>query len=88
VAIDPFIQQAKLTASDGAANDDFGFSVAISGDTVVVGANSDDNDQHQKYSEKRQARWKLYSDVQLHWRRHYLGDIKHSEPMHGIWQRC
>jgi hypothetical protein len=31
-------QQAELTASDGAANDQFGFSVAISGATVVVGA--------------------------------------------------
>jgi hypothetical protein len=31
-------QQAKLTAADGAANDQFGYSVAISGTTVVVGA--------------------------------------------------
>ena len=31
-------QAAKLTASDGAANDVFGWSVAISGNTVVVGA--------------------------------------------------
>jgi hypothetical protein len=31
-------QSAKLTASDGAANDDFGSGVAISGNTVVVGA--------------------------------------------------
>ena len=31
-------QQAKLTASDAAANDNFGRSAAISGDTVVVGA--------------------------------------------------
>ena len=31
-------QVAKLTASDGAANDKFGSSVSISGDTVVVGA--------------------------------------------------
>ena len=38
LTIDPFFQQAKLTASDGAANDAFGFSVAVSGDTVVVGA--------------------------------------------------
>jgi hypothetical protein len=35
-------QQARLTASDGAAEDFFGFSVAISGDTAVVGANWDD----------------------------------------------
>ncbi len=31
-------QQAELTASDGAAGDRFGSSVAISGDTLVVGA--------------------------------------------------
>jgi hypothetical protein len=35
-------QQAKLTASDGAANDNFGKSVAISGDYAVIGANLDD----------------------------------------------
>jgi dUTPase len=34
--------QAKLTASDGVANDYFGFSVSISGDYILVGANSDD----------------------------------------------
>jgi hypothetical protein len=38
VTIDPWIQKAKLTASDGAQNDKFGYSVAISGNTVVVGA--------------------------------------------------
>lgn len=31
-------QQAKLTASDGFANDNFGGAVAISGDTVIIGA--------------------------------------------------
>jgi hypothetical protein len=38
VTIDPFFQQAKVTASDGAANDFFGLSVAVSGDTAVVGS--------------------------------------------------
>ena len=33
---------AKLTASDGAADDEFGISVAVDGDTVVVGAHKDD----------------------------------------------
>jgi hypothetical protein len=33
-----WIQQAELTASDGAANDTFGFSVAISGNAAIVGA--------------------------------------------------
>jgi len=34
-------QQAKLTASDGASNDNFGISVSISGDYVIVGAYGD-----------------------------------------------
>ena len=37
-----WIQQAKLTANDGAANDYFGISVAISGDYALVGAFNDD----------------------------------------------
>ena len=36
-------EQAKLTASDGAAGDYFGYSVAVSGDTVVIGAYKDDD---------------------------------------------
>jgi len=36
-------QQAKLTATDGAAGDEFGYSVAISGDTAVIGAARDDD---------------------------------------------
>jgi len=36
-------QQDKLTANDAAASDEFGYSVAISGDTVVVGARFDDD---------------------------------------------
>ncbi len=35
-------ETAKLTASDGAAFDQFGISVSISGDVVVVGANGGD----------------------------------------------
>ena len=35
-------QQAALVASDGAANDLFGVSVALSGDTAIVGASSDE----------------------------------------------
>jgi len=37
-------QVKKLLASDGAAGDNFGHNVAISGDTVVVGALLDDDD--------------------------------------------
>ena len=36
-------QQTKLTASDGAAYDWFGYAVAVDGDTVVVGAYGDDD---------------------------------------------
>ncbi len=36
-------QQAKLTAGDGVANDQFGISVALSGDTALVGAHYDDD---------------------------------------------
>jgi nucleoside-specific outer membrane channel protein Tsx len=38
VVVDPWIQQAELTATDGAAADDFGTSIAVSVNTVVVGA--------------------------------------------------
>jgi hypothetical protein len=40
---DSYDQVAKLTASDAAQNDYFGFSVAIDGGTVVVGAYGDDD---------------------------------------------
>jgi len=36
--VDPLVQQAELTASDGDSDDEFGDSVAVSGDTIVVGA--------------------------------------------------
>jgi hypothetical protein len=38
VVIDPFVQTAELTASDGVANAELGDSVAVSGNTVVAGA--------------------------------------------------
>ena len=41
--INPLVQQAKLTAGDAAAGDFFGISVAVSGDTAVVGADHDDD---------------------------------------------
>ncbi len=40
---------AKLTASDGAENDQFGFSVAVDGNTVVVGADQDDSKRGSAY---------------------------------------
>jgi uncharacterized repeat protein (TIGR01451 family) len=43
VVIDPLIYaEIKITAPDAATNDGFGHSVAISGDTVVVGVPGDD----------------------------------------------
>ena len=41
--IDNWGEVAKLTASDGAAEDWFSYSVTLSGDTVVVGADYDDD---------------------------------------------
>ena len=40
---DPWVKQAKLTADDGAEDDEFGSSLSISGDTIVVGASYDGN---------------------------------------------
>src|SRR5262245_38748501 len=43
LTIDPILtQQQKLTAADGAANDNFGYAVALSGNTLVIGAPDDD----------------------------------------------
>ncbi len=36
-------QQAKLIAKDGTKGDDFGVTVSVSGDTVVIGADGDDS---------------------------------------------
>lgn len=38
-----WITQAKLMASDGATNDCFGYAVSISGDNIVIGAYTDDD---------------------------------------------
>ena len=35
VVVDPSFEQAQLTASDGVALNEFGISVAVSGDTIV-----------------------------------------------------
>ncbi len=46
-------QQQKLTATDGAAGDQFGWSVAIDGETVIVGAHSDDGARGAAYVFRR-----------------------------------
>jgi hypothetical protein len=43
VTIDPIAQQAYLKASNTGGDDFFGSSVAVSGDTIVVGAFSEDS---------------------------------------------
>ena len=43
LTIDPLAQQAYLKASNTGADDYFGCSVAVSGDTVVVGADREDS---------------------------------------------
>ena len=48
-------QAAKLTASDGAAEDELGYSVAVDGDTAVVGAHGDNGDQGAAYVLTRQS---------------------------------
>lgn len=37
-----WVQEAKLIASDGAKNDDFGYSVSINGNYAIIGAPGDD----------------------------------------------
>ncbi len=43
IAQEPVNEDYKLLASDGASDDQFGWSVAVDGDTVVVGAYRDDD---------------------------------------------
>ena len=39
-----WVEEAKLTGSDAAGGDYFGFSVSVSGDVAVIGAPKDDDD--------------------------------------------
>ncbi|MDH3268698.1 MAG: T9SS type A sorting domain-containing protein, partial [Ignavibacteria bacterium] len=48
-----WIEEQKLTASDGAEDDDFGGSVSISGDYAIVGAEWDDGGQGSAYIFRR-----------------------------------
>jgi hypothetical protein len=47
IVVDPLIwvQNEKLSANDAQAGDAFGYSVAIDGDTAVIGAPDDDNEK-------------------------------------------
>jgi len=44
-----WVEQPKLLASDGAADDAFGYSVSVSGNVAVVGAKGDDSDKGSAY---------------------------------------
>src|SRR5271170_629535 len=46
--IDPLVQQAELTAADGQKGDSLGAAVAISGNTIVVGAYQYNSGQYEK----------------------------------------
>jgi len=55
-------QVTKLTAADAAASDKFGISVAIAGDTVVVGARGDDGNTGSAYVfEEESGGWDYFS---------------------------
>ena len=66
-------QQAKLLAADGAASDYFGYSVAVDGDTAIIGAHGDNNDSGSAYVFVRAAddTWtqqdKLLVDNGIYW---------------------
>ena len=40
-----WVEQAKLLPQDGASGDQFGYSLALAGDTAIVGAFLDDNER-------------------------------------------
>ena len=53
-------QQAYLKASNTGADDDFGYSVAVSGDTVVVGAHIEGQQRHRSQRQpERQQRLRM-----------------------------
>ncbi len=55
----------KLLAKDGAANDSFGYSVAIDGDTALIGAIGDNNKRGSAYIYKRDAAGKWIWQTKL-----------------------
>jgi hypothetical protein len=64
-------QTAKLTAPDGAYNDRLGFSVALEGDTAVVGCSGDDLADHQNQGSlyvftRREGTWSLHAKRTTH----------------------
>ena len=74
------IETAKLTASDGAAADEFGHSVAVDGDTVVIGARGDDDNGSNSGSAyvftkpASEGGWSVSGDTDVG-----TGQVKHTE---------
>jgi hypothetical protein len=64
VHIDPLVQQANLTAKDGVVGDYLGFSVAISGNTLVAGA-----PYHKVGINSNQGALYVFSEHAGHWKR-------------------
>jgi hypothetical protein len=63
-ALDPATVQ-KLVAGDGAANDEFGYSVAVDGDTALIGAEQDDDKAGSAYVFVRSADGKWTEQAKL-----------------------
>ena len=49
ITVDPWIQQQEVSASDAANNDNFGYSVSVSGSTAVIGAPMKNSSQGAAY---------------------------------------
>ena len=61
-------ESAKLTASDAAASDNFGYSVAIEGDTIVVGSYRDDDsyaDAGSVYIYEKGSNWSSATETKI-----------------------
>lgn len=60
-----WVEDQKLLASDGGANDNFGFAVSISGNNIIVGANGNDDNGNNSGSAY------IYSDLVT-----YIDDVQ------------
>ncbi|CAH0364586.1 unnamed protein product [Pelagomonas calceolata] len=60
-----WVEMAKLTASDAASNDLFGTSVAISGDTIVVGAHAKNDGTGAAYVFRTSDGWDTHTEIKL-----------------------
>ena len=72
---DTWVQEQKLVASDRAASDLFGNSVAISGNYAVVGAHGDDEDGGHHHAERGEANGGFLAGSSLR----YGNELDHDE---------